>query len=172
MSAALCPIPSAREPGTSARVTNSRVVAETPASCRGQSRPPSTARAKSPTASAVPNKPAWPAAPPSAQQFSSCTSPTSRPSAPRIVFGRRDRRAQIGRRVEEERLARHLPQQLVRLRLERPSTCVFDDEAEQDESEIAVKSTGCQAGTRAEASRWRAETPSVLCGHDKRAATR
>ncbi len=36
-----------------------------------------TARAKAPTPAAVPKRPACPAAPPSAQVFSSCTSPTS-----------------------------------------------------------------------------------------------
>ena len=57
----------------------------------------STCRAKAPTAGAVPNSPACPATPPSAKQFSSCTSPTSSRPPPRVELGRRDARAPRGR---------------------------------------------------------------------------
>ena len=76
--------PSARElPGTPVEARNRQSVSRAARRATGAAVPASEAsiaRAKSPTASAVPNRPEWPAAPPSAQAFSSWTSPArSRP---------------------------------------------------------------------------------------------
>src|SRR5213083_2250218 len=70
--------PSARDPGTPARAVNALTVAGAAIAASPFLNEDSMARATSPTACAVPKRPAWPAAPPSAQQFSSCTSPTRR----------------------------------------------------------------------------------------------
>ena len=101
-----------------------------------------TSARPSPTAAAVPNRPAWPATPPSAAAFSSCTSPCSSRSAPRIVLGRGDPRhasPAAGRNVERtgrrRRRARQ-PSELVVRAIAPPTSS--SDEPEQDEAEIAV----------------------------------
>jgi hypothetical protein len=69
-------------------------------------------------------------------------------ASPEIVFGRRGHRSEARRRIEQQWLARHLLQQIVGLLLEGTSTCVFDEEPEQHEAEVAVNGFGVRCGLK------------------------
>ena len=111
--------PTARElQGTVLRVMNRASVSrrESAVSARQVAR---TRRANPPTAGAVPNSPAWPATPPSAHAFSSCTSPVrSRPRHRSISVGavRARHSARVPKRISS----------------------VLEDEPEQHEAKVAV----------------------------------